>query len=341
MSITVSYPGRVCLLGEHCDWGGGSSLTVPLAQGIRIRAEPAAADLAVQSTVERRLLEGRWDIRGCVDPGGGELRFVPAAVVALRSRQITVPPVRLMVTSDLPPGRGLSSSAAFCLSVVDALAQHAGCRLDRTTLAALATHVERDLLGVACGPLDPLACVAAAPVLLRWAADGSVAIEVIEPATTHYLVVGSFGAPRDTPSILRALQEHFYNEQPNTHDPKAVAAVRQALSTFGAEAEGGALALNDGNLAALGMAMNRCQSAYDEMAAHLPPLRAPSLQAAVVGLQKRGALGAKFSGAGGDGSVISLHADRSGAEQAQEWLCRMAGVSAWICRMEARAGDMP
>ncbi len=335
MSITVSYPGRACLLGEHCDWGGGSSLAVPLAQGIHVTAEAAQCDLIAQSTLEGRLLEGRWSIEGSVDRGGGQLRFVPAAVVALRSRGIVVPPVRLTITSDLPPGRGFSSSAAFCLSVVDALARHAGCSLEKIPLAGIATQVERDLLGVACGQLDPLACVAGGPVLLRWDGEGLVSMEHIEPKSTLYLVLSSLGAPRDTPSILRTLQENFYNEPSTPHDPMAVAAVKWALTTFAAEAEMGARALNHGNLVALGQSMNRCQDAYDRMASCLPALRAPSLQRAVEGLQKCGALGAKFSGAGGDGSVLSLHADQAGAEHAQAWLSGEIGVSPWIFKIGA------
>jgi galactokinase len=29
LPLVVQYSGRVCLLGEHCDWAGGASLTVP------------------------------------------------------------------------------------------------------------------------------------------------------------------------------------------------------------------------------------------------------------------------------------------------------------------------
>jgi hypothetical protein len=86
MTITVSYPGRACLLGEHCDWRRGSSLAVPLAQGIRVTAEAALRGLAAISTMEGLLLQERWDIQGSVDQGGGQLRFVPASGVALRAR---------------------------------------------------------------------------------------------------------------------------------------------------------------------------------------------------------------------------------------------------------------
>ena len=284
-----------------------------------------------RARLEGQDLRGHWDVEGTVDPAAGALRFVPAAASALWARQIPVPPVRLTVNSDLPPGRGLSSSAALCLAVLDALARHGGCRLERHELAELATHVERDLIGVACGPLDPLACVAGAPVLLRWRSGGQVMIERIAPALSLHLVVGSFAAPRDTPAILRVLQDHMHSQEPHHHDPRAVAAVQGALAGFGEAAELGAAALREGDSVALGLAMDRCQGAYEHMATWVPRLRAPMLQRAVAGLRKRGALGAKFSGAGGDGSVIALYTEPRAAQQSRAWLDGQEGASAWIC----------
>jgi hypothetical protein len=119
--------------------------------------------------------------------------------------------------------------------------------------------VERDLLGVACGPLDPIACVSREPILLRWASNGAVSIEAIHPAQTLHLVVASFAAPRNTPAILRALQEHASGAAASGLDPEAVDAVGAALATFAAEAEQGSGALQAGDAAALGLSMDRCQ----------------------------------------------------------------------------------
>lgn len=339
MSQTVRYPGRACLLGEHCDWWGGASLTVPLEQGIRVNTKPAERGLHLKTTLEGQTLEGHWPIDGGVDPAGGALRFVPAAAAALRARQIAIPAVQLTVEADLPAGRGLSSSAAFCVAVLDALARHAGCRLEGRELAALATHVERDLLGVACGPLDPIACVSREPILLRWESDGAVSITTIQPAQTLHLVVASFAAPRNTAGILQALQDHARGQPSSDLDPLAVATVRAALATFAAEAQQGAVALRGGEATDLGQAMDRCQQAYERMAALLPALHAPALARAVQGLKAGGALGGKFSGAGGDGSVIALYEDPKAARAGQAWLGGLEGVQAWICTIPRRPGD--
>jgi mevalonate kinase len=54
--------------------------------------------------------------------------------------------------------------------------------------------------------------------------------------------------------------------------------------------------------------MNGCQEIYEEeLMPAFGELRAPGLVRAVRSLRASGAYGAKFSGAGGDGSVIGLY----------------------------------
>ena len=54
--------------------------------------------------------------------------------------------------------------------------------------------------------------------------------------------------------------------------------------------------------------MDTCQEIYEEeLVPELPELRAPGLVRAVRSLRANGALGAKFTGAGGEGSVVGLY----------------------------------
>ena len=59
MAIAVRYPGRVCLLGEHCDWAGGASLAAPMSLGVGVVVEPATTGLRARSGLDGRLLDAR------------------------------------------------------------------------------------------------------------------------------------------------------------------------------------------------------------------------------------------------------------------------------------------
>ena len=110
-----------------------------------------------------------------------------------------------------------------------------------------------------------------------------------------------------------------------------MSAVRVALDVFAACAERGARALETGDSDDLGDAMNQAQRAYnDELAATLDELRAPLLRATCAELTEKGALGAKFSGAGGDGSVIALYATHDRAMEAVHWLEKNRVVASYV-----------
>ncbi len=312
--VVAYHPGRACLLGEHCDWAGGASLAVPLPIGVRVEARPAptGTGVSLDSVLHGRPLRGRWAVSGAVDPEGGPLRFVPAALHLLDGLGLELRDTALHVESDLPPGRGFSSSAAFTLSVLDAVARRAGHTLEPRRLAQLAFEVEHDLLGVDCGLLDQLACAEGVPLFIRWQ-GGQHEVRPIRPGATFHLVAIALPTARDTKGILAALNRCFFGRSGPGAQAKS-AAVRTALSAFADAAAVGAAALVQGDEAALGHAMNTAQQVYQrELDAQLPEMRAPVLEETCAQLLKAGALGAKFSGAGGEGSVIALYPDREAA----------------------------
>jgi len=295
---------------------------------VEVQVLDAPNDVTIQSQMDDQLLEGRWPVDGTIEPSGGPLRFVPAALVALSQRGITVPPAFLTTTAGLPTGRGFSSSAAFSLAVLDALSRHAGNPLKADELAELAYVVEHDLLGVQCGRLDQLSCVAGTPVFLQWN-EGKAPLRRVEMSAVFHLVVGVFDCPRNTPAILSALNDAFFSDIRNPS--KEGEAVRAALGVFAEAAVNGAHAMENGDAAALGQAMNRAQNAYEEqLGRNLPALAAPQLRRCCQKLRELGALGAKFSGAGGDGSVIALFSDEQGALAALEEL-KHDKIASWYC----------
>ena len=103
---------------------------------------------------------------------------------------------------------------------------------------------------------------------------------------------------------------------------------------FAHTADAGAHAVRIGDLAALGAAMDRAQAAYTVAAQALPALAAPQLVATCARLRdEHGALGAKFSGAGGDRSIVALGVDEDHASRLRAGM-EAAGLTAWALRVD-------
>lgn len=135
-------PGRVNLIGEHTDYAGGLVL-------------PAAIDLGLQ--VEGAQAEGtRSAFRSDVPGIERYVAAVEAELAALGRRSVAF---EGRVTSTLPVGAGLSSSAAVEVAIAIALCAVADFALAPLELAAAAQRAEHRATGVPCGILDQAACV--------------------------------------------------------------------------------------------------------------------------------------------------------------------------------------
>jgi galactokinase len=147
-------PGRVNLIGEHTDYTGG--LVLPAALELGVRIEGVAAD---------RIRLASDGVREPVDlaPGGGDTsgwgRYV--AAVAAELAALGRPPVGFdgRVSSDLPVGAGLSSSAALEVAVATALCAVADFALEPLQLALAAQRAEYRAVGVPCGIMDQAVAV--------------------------------------------------------------------------------------------------------------------------------------------------------------------------------------
>src|SRR5206468_8191356 len=63
----------------------------------------------------------------------------------------------LRIRSEVPPGAGLSSSAALCVALLRALREAFSLRIDDVEIALLAQKVETDFVGAPVGVMDQMA----------------------------------------------------------------------------------------------------------------------------------------------------------------------------------------
>jgi galactokinase len=154
MSRAFWAPGRVNLIGEHTDYTGG--LVLPAAIDLGVRIEGKASE---RIRLESDHYEGVVDL----DPRGGEGegwgRF--AGAVAAELDALGRPSIGFAgrVSSNLPVGAGLSSSAALEVAIGTALCAVADFPIEPMALAQAAQRAELRAVGVPCGIMDQSASV--------------------------------------------------------------------------------------------------------------------------------------------------------------------------------------
>ena len=188
-------PGRVNLIGEFTDLAGGPVLPAALDLGIRIEAAPGETiDLSSRELGGRALLTA--DGTPLEDEVDGWARYV--AAVATELALLGRPAVGLSgeITSTLPIGAGLSSSAALEVAVGLALCDVADFPLEPLELAQAARRAEHRAVGVPCGILDQAASLlgrAGNAVLLD---TGTLAYEYVPLPADIALVIIDSGVSR-------------------------------------------------------------------------------------------------------------------------------------------------
>ncbi len=149
-------PGRANLLGEHTDHTDGLVLPAAIDRAVTLRAMPGGDRVRLRSAQA----DGEVDVAADgSEPGEGWGRFV--AAVAAELAEIGRAPVGLVgeLSSDLPQGAGLSSSAALEVVLAMALADLAELQVAPLELAALCRRAERRAVGVPSGIMDQAASI--------------------------------------------------------------------------------------------------------------------------------------------------------------------------------------
>jgi galactokinase len=155
--VRTDAPGRVNLIGEHTDYSGG--FVLPLAIPQRTRVELAKReDLQVRAWSANMISQEVEEyLLGDEAPGSGWLDYVQGITQAVRLAGYEIRGFELRIDSDVPPGSGLSSSAALEVSLLRALREAFGLGIDDVQLALLGQRAENDFVGAPVGIMDQMA----------------------------------------------------------------------------------------------------------------------------------------------------------------------------------------
>lgn len=159
---TAYAPGRVNLIGEHTDYTNGYVLPMAVDLGVTCTATLRSDHTVIATSQGRNEPVRCADIRN-VAPGdvGGWGAYVIGTLWALREYGVVVPGCELHLTSILPSGAGLSSSAAVECAVALAVAALVGADIPPREIARIAKRAENDFVGAPTGSMDQVASMLA------------------------------------------------------------------------------------------------------------------------------------------------------------------------------------
>lgn len=265
--------GKVILLGEHGVVYGYPALAGPLAQGVRARAVRSRRCRLVMpeslAPAQRRMLKAAFD------------------TLAQACGQ---PQVDVSLEADLPMSMGLGSSAALSVACTRVLLQAAGRRATPNEVARLAWAMEQEFHGTPSG-VDHTTSAWQQMVLYRKSPRSKLGqaqpLDCPRPLHVVVALAGERSPTKITVAALRARQARW---------PKRYARIFEEMGQLAQE---GAEAVEDGDLESLGDAMNLNHGLLGALG-----LSSLVLEDMVHRMRRMGALGAKLTGAGGDGGAV-------------------------------------
>jgi len=153
--VAALAPGRVNLIGEHTDYNEG--LVLPCAIDRRTlvlaarRPDPRVRVFSAEMEASR---EWPAEAPGTSERAGDWSDYVRGVLWALGEQGVAPGGLDLAVASRVPPGSGLSSSAALEVAVAAAVDVLLGAGLGPRGWAEVAHRAETAFVGVACGIMD-------------------------------------------------------------------------------------------------------------------------------------------------------------------------------------------
>ena len=146
-------PGRVNLIGEHTDYNDG--FVLPAAINFAAYVAAAARD---DRTVRAASMDYDGELELSLDherpPEKSWTKYVQGVAVTLERRGRKLRGADLLITSDVPTGAGLSSSAALTTALGLSFESISDQPVDRELLARVGQETEHKFAGVRTGIMD-------------------------------------------------------------------------------------------------------------------------------------------------------------------------------------------
>jgi galactokinase len=315
-------PGRVNVIGEHTDYNDGFVLPFALAQRVTMAAGPRPDSRWTVTSLTNG--ESTMFTAGDLVPGmSGWQAYVAGVVWALAEVGHEIRAADLVLTSDVPLGAGLSSSAALECATVTAFTDLNDLDIDLLHRAKLARRAENEFVGAPTGLMDQAASTLCTPGHALFfdcrSLDsqqvgmdlGSAGLElmVLDTRTPHALVDSEYATRRASCAEashllgIAALRDvtDLDSAMRKLADPVMRRRLRHVV-TENARVQDAAEALRRGRFGDLATLLNASHASMrDDF-----EITVPTVDLAVETAIRAGALGARMTGGGFGGCILAL-----------------------------------
>lgn len=299
-SVRKVCHAKAILLGEHSVVYGYPAFAIPLPS--------ITLSISVSPSLERTITTIGYEgyIDNIPDTYGG-IKYLIDYFSKGRKENF-----HLQYTSIIPFSKGMGSSAASSLATARALNEYFKKGLKEEEILDLATFAENIVHGKASG-LDLATVNSEYPILFRQGQK--------TPIKNHlngFLVIGDTGILKNTKRAVGLVKEEL------THDPS----YQTYIDNLGEITERGVLAYQHQDIKELGKMFDECQENLRNL-----NVSCAEIENLIVASKKAGALGAKLSGGGLGGIVLSLAGNLKTADAIQKEMIRAGASATWLERI--------
>ncbi len=325
-------PGRVNLIGEHTDYNGGFVLPAAIPFETRVEFTPRPGRRVRVWSEEFPDADPHVFDLGSETQSRDWTDYVKGMTWSL-AREGRLDGFDARVTSRVPVGRGLSSSAALEIAIGRALRRAFRIPLDDVALAVAARRAETDFVGAPVGIMDQMVCSLATTESALWIdtrtleyaavpLPADAALIVIDSGVSHQHAGGEYRTRRDECARAAAALGVLELRDVPTADLDRVERLPEPLNrrarhvvTENARVLAAVDALKSADLDRVGELFRASHASMrDDFAISIPAIDALVEQAQVV----QGVYGARLTGGGFGGSIVALATrDRASAAAAE------------------------
>jgi len=284
-AFSAHAPGKIILFGEHAVVYGQPAIAVPVTQ---VRATATVTPEILWDSGKVRIQAPNVDLDIWLDELGLDHPLAAAIEGVTNSLGISqIPSCTLRVNSTIPVASGLGSGAAVSVAVIRALGGFLGRPLTDEQVSAIAFEVEKIHHGTPSG-IDNTVVTYAKPVYFIKKQTINI-FSISEPFT---IIIGDTGIASPTKETVGDVR---VRRQSNRKHYDAL------FSAIGSITKSARDAIESGHPDRLGPLMNENQALLSEMG-----VSSPNLDQMVSAACAAGAMGAKLSGGGRGGNIITL-----------------------------------